>query len=67
MKGYCLKCKKKVEMKDAVKTKTKRNTIMYKGKCPECDTTVCRFGEVKEEEWNGKKRLEENKRECRGN
>jgi len=48
--GYCMKCKKKVEMKDVKTSTTKRNTIMHKGKCAECGTTVCRFGEVKEEE-----------------
>ena len=39
--GYCVKCKKKVEMKDAKVTKTKRGTNMAKGKCPNCGITVC--------------------------
>jgi endogenous inhibitor of DNA gyrase (YacG/DUF329 family) len=42
--GYCVRCKKKVEMKDEIETKTKRGTKMVKGKCPECSTTVCRIG-----------------------
>jgi len=42
--GYCVKCKKKVEIQDAVETKTKRGARMYKGRCPECGTTVCRIG-----------------------
>jgi len=42
--AYCVKCKKKVEMKDAKETKTKKGTVMMKGKCPTCGTTVCRIG-----------------------
>ena len=41
--GYCVKCKKKVEIKDAAKTKTKKGKDMMKGKCPDCGTTVCTF------------------------
>lgn len=41
--GYCVRCKKKVEMKNAKKTKTKKGKAMMKGKCPKCDTTVCTF------------------------
>jgi len=44
MQGYCMKCKKKVEMTDAKKTKTKKGTTMYKGKCSKCGTVVCKFG-----------------------
>ena len=44
VKGYCVKCKKKVEMKNPVASKTKKGVTMNKGKCPVCDTTVCRFG-----------------------
>ena len=39
-----MKCKKKVEMKSPVATKTSKGTLMYKGKCPVCNTTVCRIG-----------------------
>jgi len=42
--GYCVKCKKKVEMNNPKETKTKKGTIMFKGKCPKCGTTVCRIG-----------------------
>lgn len=42
--AYCVKCKKKVTMKDGKETKTKRGTKMMKGKCPDCGTTVCRIG-----------------------
>lgn len=43
MEAYCVKCKGKVEMKDPQMTQTKRGTNMMKGKCPKCDTTVCRI------------------------
>jgi hypothetical protein len=39
--GFCMHCKKKVEMKDVKSSKTKRGTTMNKGKCPKCGTTVC--------------------------
>jgi len=42
--GYCVKCKKKVEIKNPKETRTKRGVRMYKGKCPECNITVCRIG-----------------------
>ena len=44
VEAYCVKCKKKVEMKDAVETKTSKGTAMKKGKCGSCGTTVCRIG-----------------------
>ena len=44
VEGYCVKCKKKVEMKSPKESKTSRGTKMNKGKCPKCDTTVCRIG-----------------------
>jgi len=47
VEGWCCRCKKKVEMENPVESKTKKGTTMYKGKCPECGTTVCRFGAVK--------------------
>ena len=43
MEGYCVKCKKKVEMQDGKESKTSRGTRMMKGKCPNCGTTVCRI------------------------
>ena len=44
VEGYCVKCKKKTEMKDPKETKTKRGVKMFKGKCPTCGITVCRIG-----------------------
>jgi endogenous inhibitor of DNA gyrase (YacG/DUF329 family) len=47
VEAYCVKCKKKVEMKDPKESKTSRGTVMMKGKCPVCGTTVCRIGSKK--------------------
>jgi len=44
MEAYCMKCKKKVSIKNPKQTKTKRGTPMTKGVCPICGTTVCRIG-----------------------
>jgi len=44
VEAYCVKCKEKVEMKDPQETKTVKGTLMFKGKCPKCGTTVCRIG-----------------------
>jgi len=41
--GYCMKCKKKVEIKDPQIVLTKRGVRQAKGKCPICGTTVCRM------------------------
>ena len=41
--GYCVKCKKKVEMLTPKEVVNKRGMKMAKGKCPNCDTTVCRI------------------------
>jgi len=41
--GYCVKCKEKVEIKNAKKTKTAKGKEMLKGSCPSCGTTVCTF------------------------
>jgi hypothetical protein len=41
--GYCVKCKKTVEVKDGKEVVNKRGLKMCKGKCPKCGTTVCRI------------------------
>jgi len=46
VEGYCVKCKKKVQIKDPVESKTKKGTKIAKGKCPHCSTTVCRMGGI---------------------
>jgi len=53
IEGYCMKCKKMVEMQDIELTKTKKGGDVRKGKCPYCQTTVCRFGKIKED-WDKK-------------
>ena len=44
VQGYCVKCRKKVEMKDPKQSKTVKGVNMVKGKCPNCETNVCRIG-----------------------
>jgi len=45
--GYCVKCKKKVELLNPVESKTKKGTKIAKGKCSTgCGTTVCRMGGI---------------------
>ena len=43
MKGYCVKCKAKREMLNPKESTMKNGRLMAKGKCPKCDTTVCRI------------------------
>jgi len=43
-KARCMRCKKQVDMKNGVESKTKKGTKIAKGKCPICGTTVCRMG-----------------------
>ncbi len=45
--GYCVKCKKKVDIKDAKESLTTKGTKIAKGKCPHCSITVCRMGGCK--------------------
>jgi len=44
VEGYCVKCKKKTEMKDITESKTKRGVPMKKGICSICGTKMCRIG-----------------------
>ena len=44
MEAYCVKCRKKVDIANPVETKTKKGVPMVKGKCPVCNTSVCRIG-----------------------
>ena len=39
----CMKCKEQKPMSKPKLTKTVKGTNMLKGKCPECDTTMCRI------------------------
>ena len=40
MKGYCMKCKKKQEMKDLKKVTMKNGRKAAKGKCAKCGTKM---------------------------
>lgn len=42
--AYCVKCKKKVEIKDAKKITMKNGKPATQGKCPKCSTKVFRIG-----------------------
>lgn len=41
--GFCVKCKKKVEIKDPQIITLKNGRKAVKGKCPNCGTTIYRF------------------------
>ncbi len=41
--GYCLKCKKKVEIEEPKEVLAKNKRRMVKGICPVCKTVVCKF------------------------
>lgn len=42
--GFCVKCKKKREMKSLTHTKTSRGVPMIKGICTQCNTKMCKLG-----------------------
>jgi hypothetical protein len=42
--GYCVKCKTKREMKDAVKIEMKNGRPATEGKCPVCGTKMFKIG-----------------------
>jgi len=42
--GYCMKCRKKVEIKDAKKITMKNGKPATQGSCPTCGTKVFRIG-----------------------
>jgi hypothetical protein len=41
--GYCVKCRKKQQVKNGEVARTANGRPMAKGACPECGTTVTRF------------------------
>jgi DNA-directed RNA polymerase subunit RPC12/RpoP len=44
VQAYCVKCKKKVDVKDAKKIVMKNKRKATKGTCPHCGTKVFRIG-----------------------
>ncbi|MBI2831993.1 MAG: hypothetical protein HYX79_07030 [Chloroflexi bacterium] len=46
MQGFCMKCRKKVEMKGARSIKMKNGRPATQGSCPSCGTKVFRIGKA---------------------
>jgi len=44
VEAYCMKCKKKVEMKDPKKITMKNGKPAMTGTCPKCGTKVFKIG-----------------------
>ena len=44
MQGYCLRCKQKVEIKNAQSIILKNKRKATKGVCPDCDTKIFCIG-----------------------
>ena len=44
VQGYCMKCRKKVEIKNAKKITMKNGKPATQGQCPDCGTKVFRIG-----------------------
>jgi len=43
MKGYCVRCKRKVALLDARQVKFKNGRPALRGTCPDCGSTVSRI------------------------
>ncbi|MBN1266298.1 MAG: hypothetical protein JXA25_12450 [Anaerolineales bacterium] len=48
--GYCVKCRKKQQIKNGVEQVSDKGRRMAKGTCPECGTKVTRFLPSKKED-----------------
>ncbi len=46
MEGYCLKCRAKREIQDAVQVTLKNGRPATQGTCPECSTKITRIGKA---------------------
>ncbi|MEM3383677.1 MAG: DUF5679 domain-containing protein [Nitrososphaerales archaeon] len=46
VEGFCVKCKKKVEMIDPKQVELKNKRQAIKGTCPTCKSTVYRIGKL---------------------
>ncbi len=44
--AYCMKCRKKVEIKNAKETTLKNKRPAIQGECPSCGTKVFRIGKA---------------------
>ena len=47
VEGYCVRCKKKVEMQEVEIGKTSKGVELRRGICPHCKGKVCRIGRIK--------------------
>ena len=48
VKGYCVKCRIKQEMKNVTETKLKNDRPAFYGNCPVCKTKMFRIGALKD-------------------
>lgn len=46
VQGYCVKCKNKKEMKNAVQGKMANGRECVKGVCPSCGTNMFKIGKM---------------------
>jgi hypothetical protein len=46
MQAYCVKCRKKVEIKNVMPIVMKNNRLATTGICPNCGTKVFRIGKA---------------------
>lgn len=46
IKGFCVKCRKKVDIKEPTQVKLKNGKPATKGTCPDCGTKVFRIGKI---------------------
>ena len=46
VEGYCVKCRKKVEIQNPKEKLTKKGTKFAQGTCPNCGTKVNRMGGI---------------------
>lgn len=46
VEAYCVKCRKKVDMKNPVKITMKNKRPAMRGECPKCGTKVFRIGKA---------------------
>jgi len=44
--AYCMKCRKKVEVKNPKQVTLKNNSLAVQGTCPVCGTKVIRIGKL---------------------
>ena len=46
VQAYCVKCRKKVDVKDPKQVKLKNGRDAVQGTCPKCGTKVFRIGKL---------------------